>query len=256
MAAVSTVECFSPPEGASECPLTRRLHGGYPLARMPSPVDASSVRECRYGAGETLFRAGDAGANLFVIREGSVRVSCSLGDRELTLGLVGPGEFIGEDGLIGDAHATTATALEPTCALLVDALSLEAMVAEDAAIAIQLVRALMAKLRAYQDRVALLARPSAGRLALAIARLTESIGQADPEGTLLPRRLRDLAADVGLDEVTLAEASKTLVKERLLRIKKHGIVVPDLQRMYEFVTIADAAATPNLDAEAMRNRGA
>jgi CRP-like cAMP-binding protein len=223
---------------------------------MSGPLAVPSERQRHYERGATLFRAGEPGDHMVVVRTGSVRVNRDLGDRQLSLGVAGPGDMLGEDGIVGNVHTTTATALEPTDVLLVDGPSLEAMVTEDPVLAVRLVLALMAKLGAYQERLALLARPSAGRLALALARLAEQIGQKDEDGTLIPRKLRDLAGDVGLDEATLGTASTVLVRERLVRVKKHGIVVPNVARMYEFVKSSDAVEPSSKGAEPVRPHGA
>jgi CRP-like cAMP-binding protein len=224
--------------------------------RMPSPLDSADGAARRFDAGDTLYREGEPGRGLHILRSGSARVTKRLGDRTLALDLAGPGDLIGEDGLVGDRHLATATALEPTETWQLDAAALEAMLAEDATVAVRLVRTLMRKLDACHERIALLARPSAGRLALTLARLAERIGRPDPDGTLIPRRLREVAIEVGLDEATLGEASTVLVRERLLRIKKNGIVVPDASRMYEFVRASDAIEPPSEGSAPVRTDGA
>ncbi len=223
---------------------------------MTEPLALPTDHERRYAVGERLFVAGQTGTEIFVVCEGLVRLSRRVGGQELTVTQAGPGEFVGEEGLLGRARTTTAVAIETTRALLIDGPALETMLNDDAAIAVELVRGLLTKIGEYEDRLALFTRPPDARLAHAIARLTESLGQPDVGGTLLPRRLRELACEIGLDEVTLGEAAKTLVKARLMRIKKNGIVVPSIARMYEFAQALDALASPNLVQKAVRNHGA
>jgi CRP-like cAMP-binding protein len=191
-----------------------------------------------------------------VVRAGEVRVLRELGDREVVVAIVGPGGLVGEDGLVGPVYTTTSVALEPTETIALDTATFEAMVAEDPTLAIRLVRALVEKVDAAHERVALLARPGAARLAETLARLASTIGRPDPEGTLIPRRLRELAHEVGLDEAALGEASMALVRERLLRVRKHGIVVPDARCMYDFVKSADAVPTTIRGATSVRTDGA
>jgi CRP-like cAMP-binding protein len=46
--------------------------------------------------GELIVRAGDHGAEMYVIQSGRVRITKQMGDREVVLGDLGPGDFFGE----------------------------------------------------------------------------------------------------------------------------------------------------------------
>jgi CRP-like cAMP-binding protein len=198
----------------------------------------------QFDAGETLFREGDSGSFLFVIQEGSVRLTKRLSGREVTLAEFGQGDFVGEVGVVCDAHSTTATATAPTRCLLVDGPTLADMVAGDAEIGVRLVRGLTERLAASHRQLDWMGRPAPQRVALAIAHHAEREGSRQADGVLLARRLRDLGNAVGVDDGELAEISKALIRERLIRIKKNGILVPDVHRMYEFVNVI-ARASPS-----------
>jgi len=219
-------------------------------------VPTTDPRRRSFAPGDVLHRRGEVGGVVHVVRAGEVRVLRDLGDRQVSVGLVGPGGLVGEDGLVGPTYTTTAVAVESTETLALDTVTFEAMVTEDPTLAVRLVRALVEKLDAAHERVALLARPGAARLAETLARLASTIGRPDPEGILIPRRLRELAREVGLDEPALGEASMVLVRERLLRVRKHGIVVPDARRMYDFVKAADAVPSTIRGATSVRTDGA
>jgi CRP/FNR family transcriptional regulator, cyclic AMP receptor protein len=76
------------------------------------------VRQYRKGA--VLIQEGDEGSTLFVILSGRLRVFSSNGEgRELTFGIYGPGEYIGEMSLDGGARSASVVAEEgSTCALV------------------------------------------------------------------------------------------------------------------------------------------
>ena len=58
---------------------------------------ASRLRERKLRKGEVLFREGDAGQEMFLIRSGSVIISKPITGRvEQVLARMGPGEFFGE----------------------------------------------------------------------------------------------------------------------------------------------------------------
>lgn len=79
------------------------------LAKVPSPLDADPatierfIAYChrrRYPARTDVFRPGDAAGTLYYILSGSVSIIAGEEDgRELVLGYIGPGEFVGEMGL-------------------------------------------------------------------------------------------------------------------------------------------------------------
>ena len=64
-------------------------------------------RECQtFGAGETIFRQGDARTFMFVVREGEVEIKVS----NTTVEVVQPGGIFGEMAMI-DGSPRTATAI-------------------------------------------------------------------------------------------------------------------------------------------------
>jgi CRP-like cAMP-binding protein len=207
-------------------------------------VPADSLGK-QFAAGDVLFREGEPGQFLYVIQQGSVRLTRQLGGREVTVGELGDGDFVGEVGVVCDAQTATATAVSPTSCLLVDAPALEEMVTNDAEIGVRFIRGLIERLAASQRQLDLVVGPAAARVALAIARRAEQEGSREPDGIMVARRLRDIGGEAGLDETELSEVSKLLVRERLVRIKRNGVLVPDVHRMYEFVKSATDAATQN-----------
>ena len=50
--------------------------------------------------GELIVRAGDLGAEMYVIQSGRVRITKQMGGREVVLGDLGPGDFFGEMSLL------------------------------------------------------------------------------------------------------------------------------------------------------------
>ena len=83
---------------------------------------APNVRLVQLRAGEVLYREGDPGDRLFLVGEGSVKISKSgrEGHQE-TLAFIQPGNFFGEMALLdGAPRSAMATAAEPTVLGTVD----------------------------------------------------------------------------------------------------------------------------------------
>lgn len=76
------------------------------------------LREKRLRAGEVLFRDGDAGAEMFLVRSGTIVVSKPVTGRvEQVLSRIGPGDFFGEMSLF-DRAPRSATIQAETSSLL------------------------------------------------------------------------------------------------------------------------------------------
>ena len=72
------------------------------------------VSEVTMSAGETVFRRGDAGDALFVVRSGRFRITgATPSGAEVTLGEIGPGDWTGEMAVLtGQPRSATLTAVE------------------------------------------------------------------------------------------------------------------------------------------------
>lgn len=134
------------------------------LARVPLFLDLSKREVQRisagsvlrdYAAGDALVRQGTPGVGLFVLVSGRVRVSARQedGGDEHELAVMGPGEVLGEMSLLDELpRSATATALEPTRALLLPFQDFRAALREDADISIKLLAVVSRRLRRAETR--------------------------------------------------------------------------------------------------------
>jgi CRP/FNR family cyclic AMP-dependent transcriptional regulator len=106
-------------------------------------------RQREYAAGETLVRQGEAGAGLYVIISGRVRVTQRTAEgAERDLGPLGPGEVFGEMALLDDMHrSATVTATAPTRVLILPIFDFRTVLREDPDIVIRLLAVLSRRLR-------------------------------------------------------------------------------------------------------------
>src|SRR5215217_6867222 len=112
---------------------------------MTDPLFDRFGRE--YQAGEVLFREGEPGDQMFVIQAGAVRISKTMSGEPKVLAVLGPGEFLGEMAILnGKPRTATATVIEATRCLVIEAKTLESMVARNAEIALRLIKKLAKRL--------------------------------------------------------------------------------------------------------------
>lgn len=205
---------------------------------MPAP---ELIGACEYDTGDVLFREGDAGDAMFVIREGTVRLWKDIDGEITTLAELAAGDFVGEVGLVRAAsHTANATATAPTKCLVLSAQGLEQMVTQDAELAVRVIRVLADRIAQSHDLLSMLGqRDTRTRVAMAIIRHAEGGGEQREDGVWIARRLGDIADEVAVSRQELGEISKEFLKLQLLRVKRDGILVPDVSRLYGFVKSGD-----------------
>jgi CRP/FNR family cyclic AMP-dependent transcriptional regulator len=120
----------------------------------------AQLRERRLRKGEVLFRAGDPGEEMFLIRTGSIVVSSPVQGRvEQVLVHLGPGDFFGEMSLFDEApRSATIQAATDVLLLNMSRQSLLQFIESNpraaAALLSQMVRVMSSRLRASTELVA------------------------------------------------------------------------------------------------------
>jgi CRP/FNR family cyclic AMP-dependent transcriptional regulator len=127
------------------------------LAALPEslrPLAARGERK-RFRKGTLLVEEGEHGDTLFVILQGRVKAfSAAPPDRfgrdpgrEITYGLYGPGEYVGEMSLDGGPRSASVIAVEPTLCAVVTRRSLREHIAEHPDFAFELIARVIRRAR-------------------------------------------------------------------------------------------------------------
>src|SRR3954451_5390906 len=86
-----------------------KLFQGLPVAELESLRQVT--RERTYGMGETIFKQGDAGDGIYVVKGGEIHIAVVASSGELrVVSKLGPGELFGEMAVL-DSDPRSATAL-------------------------------------------------------------------------------------------------------------------------------------------------
>lgn len=204
------------------------------------PLFARFGRECPVG--EILFREGEPGDVMYVVREGAVRIFKRGPEGDKTLAVLGAGEFFGEMSILNDKPRTaTAEVVEPAKLLVIHARTFEQMVKSNAEIAIRLIKKLALRLDSANELIeVLLHRDPKARVILGLVRQVELIGESRSDGAIFAPIERDeLASEVG---VTVGEVAEVVTRLRRLKIAEEsaddlgrlGFLVHDVGRLREF----------------------
>src|SRR5215813_6010096 len=119
---------------------------------MTSPPKLSSDEDkllsC-FGAGDTIFREGEDGRVMFIIESGEIEIRRGRGAREVSLALLGPGDFFGEMGVLDNElpRSTTALSVGPSRVLPINSPTFERLLQEHPELAVRLLRRLSEQLR-------------------------------------------------------------------------------------------------------------
>jgi len=109
---------------------------------------AARVVEVEFSAGQVIARKGEIGTGFFIIASGRARV---VRDGQETASL-GPGEFFGELSILdGKPRTAQVVAAESTVCLALASWDFEAVVAEEPAVALAVLRALATRLRSLTE---------------------------------------------------------------------------------------------------------
>src|ERR1700689_206470 len=113
-----------------------------------------------FSAGNVLFREGEHGEDMYVIQSGLVQILKRVGGEDRPLAMLGRGEFLGEMAILnGKPRTATAVVLEDAKCLVIDAATLEQMIANSAEIALRLVKRLARRLDAADEMIQILLNP-------------------------------------------------------------------------------------------------
>ena len=109
---------------------------------------ADRVIEAEFAAGHVIARQGDVGTGFFIVESGAVRV---VRDGE-TMATLGPGDFFGELSVIdGKPRNAQVIADGPTVCLALATWDFEAVVHEQPAVALAILRGLAGRLRTVTE---------------------------------------------------------------------------------------------------------
>jgi CRP/FNR family cyclic AMP-dependent transcriptional regulator len=134
--------------------------GTQPMAKAPEAPPVASMSDAlaalaergetrRYRKGTLLIQEGDQGETLFIILSGRLRAfSAGDNDREITYGVYGPGEYIGEMSLDGGPRSASVITLEASTCSVVGKRTLERFVGERPEFAFELLAKVIRRARA------------------------------------------------------------------------------------------------------------
>jgi len=180
----------------------------------------------RYRKGTLLIQEGDHGDTLYIIQSGRLRVfSAGDNDREITYGVYGPGEYIGEMSLDGGPRSASVITLEACTCSVVGRRTLERFIGERPEFAFELLAKVIRRART--------ATHSARQLALndvygRLRALLQGVAQPQPDGTQrVVDRLthQEMANRLGCSREMVSRLMKDLERGGYLQVQDSQFVL-------------------------------
>ncbi|HVP66902.1 MAG TPA: Crp/Fnr family transcriptional regulator [Anaeromyxobacteraceae bacterium] len=185
--------------------------------------------------GTVLFREGEPGGEMYVVHQGKVAISKRAGGAEKVLTTLGQGQFLGEMSILNHApRSATATCVEDSKLLVVDARTFEAMIRGNTEVALRMIRTLAARLAEADRQIEnLLLRDARSRIVHFLAATAER--DAEGGGARLELSEGDLAVRLGIEAATVRGVLESLEKARLVELRDGALVVPEPGRLRHFL---------------------
>lgn len=197
-----------------------------PEVEPVSPFQAvfEGARTLALRPGMALFHEGDASERVILLASGRVKIATTSADGvETVLAYRGPGAVLGELAAVdGGSHVATVSVVEPGEALVLPAGRFIAALGGQPGLALDLLRAVVARLReADLHRAEFATLDVAGRVAKRLLELAAEGGEPVRGGIRIRHQLsqRELAGWVG--------ASREAVNKALAQMDAAGVIVRD-----------------------------
>jgi CRP/FNR family cyclic AMP-dependent transcriptional regulator len=201
---------------------------------------ATRAREHRYRRGEAVFRKGDPGDSLHVVRDGRIRIVLPSEDgEEVTIAVLGRGEFFGELALLDrGVRSASAVALEDARTVVIARDDFLSWLAERPAAVAALLSLLSRRLRRADELlgdVSFLNVPS--RLAKKLVELAEQYGRGAPLGEPVEVRLtqEELASTIGATRESVNKCLKYFKSNGWVAMQKGRIAILDRKALQDQV---------------------
>ena len=178
--------------------------------------------------GSIIMAAGDPTDSLYIVLSGRLKVMMSDADgKEVTLSTLGPGEFLGEMGLIDHSpRSASVVAIEPCELMAITRRDFKKCLAENFDMASAVMRGLVRRLREADRKIGSLALLDVyGRVARLLLDMAETVDGQKMVTKRLPKQ--DIAKMIGASREMVSRVMKDLQMGGYIEVRGSNIVLRD-----------------------------
>ena len=214
---------------------TNALMSAVPLfAGLPQPAVDKAMKNVltrSHPANQVILLENDWGGSVYFILNGWVKIrTYNLDGKEVTLNILGQGEFFGEMAALDQVpRSTDAITLTPTMIGSISSQDFVQLVKTEPMAGVRLAQLMAKRLRQLNRRLRLRESDSITRVADILIFLAEGQGKQKAEGTEIPNLPhRELSSLSGLARETVTRVLTKLEKKGLILREHDLIIIPDL----------------------------
>lgn len=194
-----------------------------------------------YGAREILFREGEPGTQLFLLRRGHVKLTALGTDgREQIIDLAVSGRLLGFHSVNDPAYAYTAETLTPTTVCKIRHTDMLKVLAQNPEVSLRVIDILNRELTAAHTLIRMLGQKTATEKVATFILSLVPVDQIAPAELLLPMSRQEIAELLGLTIETVSRLMSELRREAVIDTPRGYIRIQNLDRLR---TLAGAAPT-------------
>lgn len=192
----------------------------FPLFNAANPETLERLlavaTEHAYPVGRTVLMEDSWGNAVYLIASGWVKVRREVGEDYVTLAVLGKGDFFGEMAILDESpRSTDVVALSSVNLVSIPATKFIEILFQDSQLHHRMLQLMVQRLRQTNIRFQMRHKPSAIKLANALANLAMTYGERKGEGV----EMFDLAAE---DLAAIADISTDEVKKIMAKITEKG----------------------------------
>lgn len=209
-----------------------------------SSLGSLNEHEKVHPAGHVVFEQDEPGTRMYIIKRGQIRIYRTVGNEEIMLALLGPGEFFGEMALLEGLPRSASARCERACLLVeVDGPTFGRMIEDNAEIAVRLLCKLAGRVRELDQRVQrLYADQGPGRAVEVLSFMLPATGPLEVDAAALRKSVHDKTGmmpwEIDAVLVALASAGCVVIEDDRIKVSSRDALVDyarylELGRKYE-----------------------
>jgi CRP-like cAMP-binding protein len=182
--------------------------------------------------GKVIFREDEEGDKMYIIQEGTVRISKNIGGTEYTLAVLGKGEFFGEMAIVSRIRrSATATAGETVSLLEFDRQGFLGMIEKNAKIALNIIDKLCRRLQQANQQIHHLKKKD--ELGLVATHLRYAFTEAGLLNASLEKTnvIREISINLEIPSDTIMEYLKQFDDSGIVRVEGNSITLVDYEKL-------------------------
>ena len=187
------------------------------------------------GSGEIIFKEGDPGDRMYIIQDGTVKITKNIDGKEHELARLGKSDFFGEMAIVlqNTRRSATAQAVGTVQLLAFDRQGFEGMIQKNAKIAMNVIDKLCRRLQNANAQIQQLFRTNERSL-IALNLYNRFTEQATETGKLtMDRTVEEISLNLETPADFVSEVLYGFQEDGIVKIESNTIILKDKRRLVQ-----------------------